>query len=733
MAKPSKKMPAQRAAAQKRKAPGPNPADALEQSSTFRWRDRHDLLQVGIVLGVAFALRMAFFYFNQRNNPVFYKPIMDALYHDEWARNILSGTASADDVFFRGPLYPYLLAFLYKLSGASIKFAVFAQHVIGTMTAGAVFLLAREYFNPRVSLVAGLFAALYWPFVYFEGDLLIVTTILFLNTVGFVLLARAMKSNGPRGWILMAASGVAFGLSAIARPSLLVFFPALPAVVYWNREHERMRSRLWLARSAVLIGAIAAVILPVMTRNYVVGKAVVPVAASGGVNFYIGNNSASDGTTAIVPGTRADWWGGYNDAIEIAEKAEGRKLKLAEVSDYYFRRGLEWIKLNPGDATVHFGKKFRVFWVGPERANNKFIYFFWNLAGMRYVPLPGFWLIAPLALLGAAFQWRRRRRLSPLYLFVLTYMIGVVVFFVNARFRLPVVPVLIVFAAFAAVYLYETIRKRELRAITACVGFATALLVVNFDYLTFAEVRTYSNAFSHVTLANAYMKLDQRETALDHYTRAWEIDEEHPTPAFKRYLHRDVAYNLGLLYWDKGLCSRAIGYLRRVGPPPGGGDDIYMFNALDWLGDCFIQRNKYMEARLTYQEFLRLAPDDVRAIAGAARVEAATGDPEKAESMLESAFKPGAPVHVPSLIALADIKRTLGKTDEAIEKYEQASSYAGHERDALVALAELYQDVGDIDAAIETLRRAINYSTPGDPTIRNWIGQLQSRRQTDQP
>ncbi len=110
-------------------------SQTLEVTRSFRWRDRRDLIQIGIVLGIALLLRLVFFYLNQKNNPVFLSPIMDALYHHEWAQQILDGTASADDVFFRGPLYPYLLAFLYKLSGSSLTFALFAQHLIGTATA----------------------------------------------------------------------------------------------------------------------------------------------------------------------------------------------------------------------------------------------------------------------------------------------------------------------------------------------------------------------------------------------------------------------------------------------------------------------------------------------------------------------------------------------------------------------------------------------------------------------
>jgi len=58
-------------------------------------------------------------------------------------------------------------------------------------------------------------------------------------------------------------------------------------------------------------------------------------------------------------------------------------------------------------------KKFRMYWGAGERANDKYIYFFWQLAKMKYVPLPGFWLVAPLSFLGGVLLWRRRNELGP--------------------------------------------------------------------------------------------------------------------------------------------------------------------------------------------------------------------------------------------------------------------------------------------------------------------------------
>lgn len=718
MAKSTRKKPRARKTAKSQSSTA-DPSPRLEVAQPFKWRDRGDWLPLGVVLAVAFVLRMVFFILNMKNNPVFFHPIMDALYHHEWATDILRGSAAADDVYFRGPFYPYFVAFLYKLSGSSIAFVVFVQHLIGTASAGLVYFLSREYFSRRVSFVAGLIAALYWPFVYFEGDLLIVTVFVFWNILALLLMAKSLRRDNL---LLLVAAGLCFGLSAIARPSVLIVFPALPLVLYLNRRLPKKTGAGWIGRTAVLFAGILVVIMPVMIRNFVVARSIVPIAASGGVNFFIGNNPRSDGSTAIVPDTRADWWGGYYDAIAIAERDEGRKLKLAEVSSYFFRRGLEWFRDSPGDAFSHLLKKLRVFWAGPERANNKFIYFFWNLAGMKYVPLPGYWLVAPLALLGGILQWRRRRLLSPLYFFILLYMVGVVAFFVNARFRLPVTPFLIIFAAYAVVYLVEVFRSKDFRLVPAMAILAAAALLVNVDYLKFHEIRAYSTAFSHSTLGNAYMKMNLKETALEHYVRAREIHESAPTQAYD-LIARDVDYNMGTLLWERGLCSRAIPALRRVG-----GTDVYAQNALDHLGDCYLRGNDVAKAQAAYQELARISPDDVRVATGLARCYAAAGNLEQAESMLRAIVEPATTVHVPAYLALADVQRRLGKTEEAIKSYTDISRFMGYERDALVALAELYQETGNIDAALQTLEKATFYFPPNDPTLRNWIAQLRSRR-----
>jgi len=694
-------------------------ARALDNATPFGRKNRRDWTDLALVVGVALVLRIAFFYLNKTFNPTFRFPIMDSLYHHEWALDLVNGGTRGTDAFFRGPLYPYFLALLYKVSGNSIAFAVFVQHLIGSLTAGLIYLTGRDLFSRKVALVAGLTTALYWVLVYMEGDLLLETTFIFLNTLSMYLLLRGMKTH--KLW-LFAAGGFALGLATIDRPSIMVFFAAVPVAIYLATRHRPAGTRGWITRTVVTALACAIPIAPVMIRNYVVAKAIVPVGASGGVNFWIGNNPVSDGSTAIVPGTRADWWGGYNDAIALAEKDSGHKLTLAQVSDYYFAKGKQFIREHPDQAWPLMWKKFRMYWGAGERANDKYIYFFWQLAKMKYVPLPGFWLVGPLALLGGVLLWRRRNELAMFYLFITVYSLGVVAFFVNARFRLPIMPAMTLFSGYACVYIVDAYRQKSLALVKVLLILAPAALFVNSDYLYQKQMRAYSDAFSNFTLGNAYLKMGLKGTALAHYTRADEISQTYPTPAYN-LIKRDVDYNLGTLLWEQGMCSRAIEVLARVG----GADDEAM-HALDCMGDCFLQRKDLENARQVFDQMTAISPRDERSITGRARVAALSGDYAGAERMLKEIVDPVHTVYPPAYLALAEVQRAQNKLDDAIQSYRNIATLDGYERNANLALAEIYRQRGDYPNALAAAQQALLHSPPGDTDVRNLVDMLRMHR-----
>ena len=103
MAKSSKKKKTSPKSQPQQKTSAFDPSQSLEAVRVFRWQDRREWIHVGVVLGVALLLRLVFFYLNQKNNPVFLSPIMDAFYHHELAERTTLGGISGS--IARGSAY----------------------------------------------------------------------------------------------------------------------------------------------------------------------------------------------------------------------------------------------------------------------------------------------------------------------------------------------------------------------------------------------------------------------------------------------------------------------------------------------------------------------------------------------------------------------------------------------------------------------------------------------------
>jgi tetratricopeptide (TPR) repeat protein len=696
-------------------APRGRDFDSLFSRSPIETRE---VKWIVVVFAVALAVRLAYFFVNKANNPLFYHPILDALFHHEWAEEIISGKFWGDEVFFRAPLYPYLIAFLYKLSGSSIAFATLVQHVVGSLSVALLYVLGRQYFSVRVSLLAAVVAALYWPLIYFEGDLLIVTYVVFFDIALLLCLTAAIRR---RSVSLYAAAGLILGISAVARPSILILVPVLPLVFHASAPRVRgaQRGRTWQKQTVLVVSGALVVILPVVIRNFVVGRDLVPIASQGGVNFYIGNNPQSNGSLAMVPGARADMYGTYHGAIELAERDRGRKLKPSEVSNYYTGKALDFIVSSPDDALALTAKKLYLFWAGVERSNNKYIQFFWERYGFGRFPLPGFWLVGPFALLGGALLFRRRRHFSLLYLFVLSYMVGVVAFFVNARFRLPVVPVLILFASYALWHIVESVRAKSPDLIRVTLILIVCVFVVDYDFIAFRGVRAIDEAISHYELANAFLKEGDKDGALHHFEEARKIQEKYPTRAYLQ-ISGTVDFNLGSIYYENGLYSRAIEALERVPDT-----DPRVYQAKTLLADCYVRRGRYEDAINIYTRILQADPDNARSLFGIGVAYRMTGDFERSQRALEDVIEKHHPTDGSVHLELARTCQAAGDTEGAVRNYRIAAASNPQRRDAYLELARLYKKAGDTEKAIEYYER-LRTAYPNDKSIQMEINALRS-------
>ncbi len=231
---------------------------------------------------------------------------------------------------------------------------------------------------------------------------------------------------------------------------------------------------------------------------------------------------------------------------EAAERAVGHPLSDGEVSDFWARRALQFIRTYPGAFFGITARKLVLFWNHFEIPNHYDMNFVSDFAPvLRYSP-SRFAFIAPLGLLGLALAWRDRRRVGLLILFGTVFMISVVPFFITARYRLAILPALLVGAGFSLTWLWRTVRARAWRALVpALVALALLGAAVNVRTIEFGA------APMHNTLGALLGTRGDMEGAAREFAAAIEVS---PNDLSARY-------NLGLSLLELGRQDEAIEHL----------------------------------------------------------------------------------------------------------------------------------------------------------------------------
>lgn len=623
-----------------------SPTDTRSWEGRHRWRDV--LIFAGIV---AFALGLRLIYvFQVRSSPYFDVPILDAAYHDEWARAMLAGRSFIDTAYFRAPLYPAFLAAMYGLSGGSFLFPRIVQAVLGSLTCGIAFLLGRDAFGRRVGIVSGIAAATYWILLYFDAELLIPVLITFLDTTLVWLLLRAHRRPSAGRWLVC---GLILGLSAIARPNILLLAPAVVAwmlVVQWRRwKPFAVYGFCWFAGCVIPI-------VPITVRNYVVGDDPVLIASQGGVNFFIGNNPQSDGMSAIVPGLPTEWWQGYHAAIDRAEQAFGRALRPSEVSRYYYEQAGVFWRDQPLAAIRLTLRKLALFWGAGEIINNTDIHLITDHYApvVRILPL-GFWIVGPLGLAGLILGLGRPRELFPLWSFVTVYMVSVVMFFVTARFRVPILPVLIVLASHAVFWSAGAVRQRRWLPLG---GVVAAVLVGGLVTNVIGRFEMPACAYPQVNLATTLIQKSRIDEALDELQQARRVEPGDAT----------VYYTLGLAWTEKGDLAKAVeSYRDAIARKP----DYHQ--AHNNLGKLLDDANDTAGAIHQFEAALRAKPDHAPAHFNLARVLMKVDRDAEAVAHLDAGLRVE-PDRVDALVLRANALVRLGRFAEALESLDRAVS-----------------------------------------------------------
>lgn len=472
----------------------------------------------------------------------------DQVVFDAWAKSVVRGEVfdyrttghefahwvDADPgVYPQAPLYPFLVAAFYTVFGFEYDGWRLAQMLLGALACGLLFWLARRYVNRWAAFLAGCALAFYGPQVFYEGTLLRAGIFTAVGLVALERLLRLVESldrdhltiGGHR--VLALTTGLALAAGTLLRPNFLLF---AGAALLWQAGLLRRRPpQLHRTVSWVLLGLVLP-LMPIILVNSLRSGHPAFLSSNGPYIFFVSNVHDATGTSA-TPSPHY---------FEV--KAQGPASEVDLVAET-----LQDIRRHPKEYLSRQGHKLWAFFGPWETPNNlSFDMALETNPRLRvaFVRLPH---ILPWALLGLWFA--RRRQHVPLHLFLGCYALGTVLFYVLARLRLPVVPVLLILAALALDGLWRQWRRGEHRVAVGSLALLTLLVSVGWP------ISAQRDGVQH-------RPADYAMAAAAHYSRAQDAEGSGDLDLAWRHHGRSVALN--------PQHREALAALRRLAPtrPP---------------------------------------------------------------------------------------------------------------------------------------------------------------------
>jgi tetratricopeptide (TPR) repeat protein len=648
------------------------------------------------------------------------RPLSDARVYADRAMEIAAGDWAGPASFVHAPLYAYLLAPAAWLWGSDGGYgwlmpARSAQIALGALACALMVPMALAWIGHfrapaegdapgparRTLLIAAAAAmglALYPPAVFYDLLIQKTTVDLLLSVVLLWLMGRLMgwpaRGVGRAGLIGWAGLGALIGLFTLNRQNALALAPllvAMPCSLAFGAGARQPKALIVRAAPAVAVGLVAlvATLSPWMVRNRVVLGDWVISTPNLGQNLMMGNRSDATGT--YLPTVRGRGSAEHEQDVwaRIAERAVQRPLSAQEVSDYFRDHALDWIKENPAEWARLTVRKAMMLLGAREAPDTEDLYHY--RAYSRVLRLGDsvwhFGALLPLGALGVLLSLRAWPRLWPLYAWLAIIAATVVAFVVFGRYRFPMVPVLMLFAAYGVVRSIMALRHGNARTLVwPALGCAATAVITQVG----GSHPRAPQVMSYVNHAAALADLGRLDEALTEAERAVSLD---PTNADGYAMRGSIA--LDALRWPDA--ARDFQQACDLDPSfPG---------AWTGLGNARLAMGQLMPALHAYERSLAIWPDDATTLAQLGAALAQLGELDRAKQAIERALALD-PHSITALTNLGALRMAMGDPLRAIEALRQACELDRTRIEPRLGLVVALHSSGQNAAAIESAREA---------------------------
>jgi len=654
---------------------------------------------------LAFALRCLYLW-QIAHAPFYDLRLGDADAYDAWARRIAAGDWIGQGIFYQAPLYPYLLALLYRTLGDGVTVVRIVQALLGATSCALLAAAAVSFIGEKRAVIAGALLAVYPPAIFLDGLLEKSSFVTFFTVLLLWLVSKPPTGMTPRRWLV---AGAALGLLTLTRENAMLLLAPLLLWIVLAPMPRRARSR---AATALAAGCLA-ILLPVGIRNLIAGGGFHLTTAQFGPNFYIGNHAGASGTyeaLTVGHGSAADE---REDATRLAEQSAGRPLTASEVSAFWSNRAWSEIRSQPMAWIRLLARKAALTFNAAEVADTETldVYVEWSTLLRALRPFD-FGVLLGLGALGAVLTASSWRRLWLLYAVAATYAASVVLFYVFARYRFPIAPVLMILAAAGVVQAARLAAGRQRRRLAPALAAAAGALVLAHIPL---ENGRASRALHYADIGAAMAKDPNRASqAMEFYQRALSDAPENPAAQF----------GVGTLLARMGRPSDAIAhYESAVHAWPAYAEARYN------LGLALAAVGRRQESARQLEESVRLRPDDVEARLALAKAMIGLQRPDLALAQYDDTLARQAD-NVKALVGSGVALTQLGRSRDAIERYLRALKLTPDDVEAHNNLGYTLATEGRLDEALLHFERALALN-PDDANARRNLAQAREvlRRQ----
>jgi 4-amino-4-deoxy-L-arabinose transferase-like glycosyltransferase len=324
------------------------------------------------------------------------------------------------------PLYPYLLAGIFKLFGLYTPVAAFVallvNSVLSALTCIPVYGAAREASGERLARWAALGWAIYPFAVYFSAARIwdhALTSLLFACCFWWAM--RLHRAVRVRTWVLF---GVVFGVTALSNPSTVSMLPFLLLIAVWRGQQIGVPA---LKRAMIAFAAFLLTMLPWTIRNERALHIPAPLRDGFWLELYAGNigDPTNSNSPSAHPASNPEEMAHYSQLGEPAYMAQKQVMAIETIRAH---------KRMFVAATV---RRFLRYWTG-----------FWSFAPayLEHEPfdlpnVPFCTTLSSFVIAGLATWWRNRRdTLLPFALLVVLFPVPYYLTHASMDYRQPMEP-----------------------------------------------------------------------------------------------------------------------------------------------------------------------------------------------------------------------------------------------------------------------------------------------------